>query len=738
MGCWLILLILAVLTTSVQGLGEDLTLLIGQKGSIVVEAVIDKIRENCIFPGDRLFLTRLALVQSNNGLNNEDDYHGGIWQVDEDKYSSIQTCPGILDEACEKIQTTLNIDWTETTWLDLRKPLYSGLAASLYIMFEENIPSNSRKGLSGDKKEQAGIWQKLFAPARDTSDFVNIPSSSYKGTCNRPIDLAFIIDSSGSIKEDNFTMILQFITNVVDGLNIGPNETQIAVVQFSSNAYVEFYLNSYTDSASLKREVANISYIGVGTNTAEALNITANSVFVESNGMRSNAARVAIVVTDGQSNNPVETIAAVPILKSKGVIVFSVGVANVNPVELETISSEVNCTHVFILNDFTEIETIINDIQKKACRVHQNLYYNSRITLPLTENAAEVYVKIPALKNQSVVITNVTCGVVKIYVSDDSSNPSAALYTLRDVALPDTPSVIRLKNGTEVTITFQGYKEGTLKTIGCNRPVFTSSVQENPLGAEIVCRKNETEQRCTLTDFQQSKYNKYVENDVLYLDKDCTSGLFGKSEQILHTYSPDPTKFIKCDEDGNSFITQCPDGQEWNAGAHTCGTQNKPSNEDDLPSVDNSTNPTNQTESLVIIVNDFYELVNMFKNETMRSEVVCRRYGQEVDCTLFDIQISEYSIYLAQDSWSYKTNPCPTEDHLLREKKNRLKVNELDSRKFIICKPGAVMYVTQCPNKMHYFKNEFKCRLPQTETVSLEISVAAVGTINDFIQLIQI
>lgn len=53
-------------------------------GADIVQAVVDIIRENCIYPNDRVFLRRLAYVQSRDGLDVRTfrpNFYGGIWQV---------------------------------------------------------------------------------------------------------------------------------------------------------------------------------------------------------------------------------------------------------------------------------------------------------------------------------------------------------------------------------------------------------------------------------------------------------------------------------------------------------------------------------------------------------------------------------------------------------------------------------------------------------------------------------
>ena len=56
----------------------------GAVGAPVVEAVINLIRESCLFADDKRFLRRLAYAQTRDGSDPKTyrpGYHGGIWQV---------------------------------------------------------------------------------------------------------------------------------------------------------------------------------------------------------------------------------------------------------------------------------------------------------------------------------------------------------------------------------------------------------------------------------------------------------------------------------------------------------------------------------------------------------------------------------------------------------------------------------------------------------------------------------
>ena len=132
----------------------------GGKGSDVVYDVVRQIEGSFIFPPDKKFLRRIAWVESKFG----DDpgtyrpgYNGGIWQVDDIAFQDTQATSAHpnLKQKYEKIREKLKIDWENAIWDDLRKPLYSGLAARLFL---SNLPHAIPDTLRG----QAEYWKTYY------------------------------------------------------------------------------------------------------------------------------------------------------------------------------------------------------------------------------------------------------------------------------------------------------------------------------------------------------------------------------------------------------------------------------------------------------------------------------------------------------------------------------------------------------------------------------------------------
>ena len=108
--------------------------------------------------------------------------------------------------------------------------------------------------------------------------------------CNIVADVAFIVDSSGSIERGNWVKMLNFIKAMVKAFNVGANKTHIAVVAFSSIAVVEFKFDALTGPSVTEegygRLIDGISFQMGSTFIDKALLLADKEVFTTAAGMR--------------------------------------------------------------------------------------------------------------------------------------------------------------------------------------------------------------------------------------------------------------------------------------------------------------------------------------------------------------------------------------------------------------------------------------------------------------------
>ena len=196
------------------------------------------------------------------------------------------------------------------------------------------------------------------------------------------VDLCFIIDSSGSIRDnnppggqpDNWELQLQFLSRLVDLFTIGTDATRVGAVVFSEDVRLVFSLDTYTDAQSIKDAILGLTYLGQTTNTPEGLRVTREQCFNQGNGDRPNVQNLAIFISDGVPF-PAErkdlAIREAELLKGISNVI-AIGVTNVIDQDLlRTISSspQEENRNWFLAVDFSELDVIRRSVGEGTCEV---------------------------------------------------------------------------------------------------------------------------------------------------------------------------------------------------------------------------------------------------------------------------------------------------------------------------------------------------------------------------------
>ena len=196
------------------------------------------------------------------------------------------------------------------------------------------------------------------------------------------MDLCFIIDASGSIRDnnqggvDNWSLQLEFLSRLVDLFTIGPDATQVGAVVFSERVILAFSLNTYIDADSIKDSILRLPYFGQTTNTPEGLRVAREQCFNQANGDRPNVQNLAIFISDGV---PFPSDRRDPAIREaetlKGITdVIAIGVTNVIDRQLlRTISSspQQENRNWFVAVDFSELNVIRRSVGEGTCEVVQ-------------------------------------------------------------------------------------------------------------------------------------------------------------------------------------------------------------------------------------------------------------------------------------------------------------------------------------------------------------------------------
>ena len=191
----------------------------------------------------------------------------------------------------------------------------------------------------------------------------------------------FVVDASGSIEEKDpqgWSRVKTFIRDVTRRFTIGPSQTRVGLTIYSEKAVRQlrdsdvpdpsvgfFFLDTYSDIASLEAAIDRLYYFGSFTNTPDGLN-TAREIILRPPGERSGIPNLVIVLTDGETNLNENRLGDEANRLKDIATVISVGVTNrVDINELNLIASSPN--QVVLADDFQALTTELDRIVQTVC-----------------------------------------------------------------------------------------------------------------------------------------------------------------------------------------------------------------------------------------------------------------------------------------------------------------------------------------------------------------------------------
>lgn len=169
-------------------------------------------------------------------------------------------------------------------------------------------------------------------------------------------DIVFLLDGSDNT-QNKFSVIQDFLYQVIDKLNIGPNNDRVAVIQFSNVAVANFFLNSFMRKADILTVVRKLSHKGGRPlKMGAALQYVQEKVFTTESGSRhaANVPQVLVVFSSGASTDSV--VLPIASLRERNITILSIGTKNFDHKEMEKISHSPN--HMMSVSDMAELPNI--------------------------------------------------------------------------------------------------------------------------------------------------------------------------------------------------------------------------------------------------------------------------------------------------------------------------------------------------------------------------------------------
>ena len=193
--------------------------------------------------------------------------------------------------------------------------------------------------------------------------------------CSKQADLTFVVDTSGSISNENFRKQKDFVKALASAFDPSTTKHQLSLISYSTNAQIELSFKDSADLVKFKNVVDRMPHTKGRTRLDKALKLASSQLFTDNGGVNSGKQKTMVILTDGrQSQDPgsVPLKDAVRPLKQQGVRIYVVAVSSeLDLKELYELTEKEE--DVFTVIDFDDLAKMSNDTVQKICRVSSSL-----------------------------------------------------------------------------------------------------------------------------------------------------------------------------------------------------------------------------------------------------------------------------------------------------------------------------------------------------------------------------
>ena len=161
--------------------------------------------------------------------------------------------------------------------------------------------------------------------------------------------------------------MLNFVSDVIQEFVIGEQAAEFGVITFANEALVNIRLAELDTHAEFVQAINGIEYRATKTNTAEAINLGVEEL---SERGRPLAPDVMLVLTDGLSNEPSQTLTAAAEARSAGSKIITLGIGPLIDLdELNGIASDPDSENVFLIQDFSResFASVLQPLVRETC-----------------------------------------------------------------------------------------------------------------------------------------------------------------------------------------------------------------------------------------------------------------------------------------------------------------------------------------------------------------------------------
>ncbi|KAL0985323.1 hypothetical protein UPYG_G00155470 [Umbra pygmaea] len=200
-----------------------------------------------------------------------------------------------------------------------------------------------------------------------------LPKKMLSAICDRDCvrtevaDIIFLVDSSTSISDVNFSIMKKFMMSVVNETKVGESQTRYGLIRFSTDVASLFPLNKFTSTEDVNNALKKLERIHGDTYTSKALTYSLDYFNKMYGGRKDlNVPQWLMVITDGGATDWPDLKASAKKLWDNGIVVFSIGVYDAKKDQLLTMANN-DPSKVFFVDQFDKLKTLYRNISKEFC-----------------------------------------------------------------------------------------------------------------------------------------------------------------------------------------------------------------------------------------------------------------------------------------------------------------------------------------------------------------------------------
>ncbi|XP_069897254.1 integrin alpha-2 [Dipodomys merriami] len=233
------------------------------------------------------------------------------------------------------------------------------LQASISIPNVTEIKSNMNLGLTLKRNLGSGgfltcgpLWAQQCGNQYYTTGVCSNVSPDFKllasfspavQTCPSLIDVVVVCDESNSIYP--WDAVKNFLEKFVQGLEIGPTKTQVALIQYANSPRIVFNLNTFKTKEEMVLATSQTNQQGGDlTNTFKAIQFARDFAYSPAAGGRRGATKVMVVVTDGESHDGAKLETVIEQCNNDNILRFGIavlGYLNRNALDTKNLIKEI-------------------------------------------------------------------------------------------------------------------------------------------------------------------------------------------------------------------------------------------------------------------------------------------------------------------------------------------------------------------------------------------------------------